>query len=66
MFSRRTRDCESHEWVSTLNAGLRRDLCVVCGRIRMESVEVVTTRLPLFAEARVGETSQRFGVALDG
>ena len=62
MFSRRIPDCEAHAWDTTVHSGLRRDLCAVCGKIRMESVEVVTTRLPLFVEARTGETSHPFGV----
>lgn len=52
MFSRQNSDCATHEWDTTVHSGLRRDLCVICGRIRMESIEVVTTRVPAFAEGR--------------
>ena len=54
MFSRRNPDCENHDWSTTVHSGLRRDLCTICGKIRVESVEVVTTRLPIFAEVHVG------------
>ena len=67
MFSRRSPDCDAHKWDTTVHSGLRRDLCTICGKIRMESVEVVTTKLPLFAESHVRQSStfSPFGVELD-
>jgi hypothetical protein len=40
-FSRNQAECEAHEWISTVNSGLRRDVCTVCGMITMRSVESV-------------------------
>lgn len=37
LLSRKT-DCETHEWTSTVNSGLRRNLCHVCGMINIETV----------------------------
>ncbi len=40
--SRQT-ECETHEWVSTVNSGLRRDVCMVCGSITMHAEDFVVS-----------------------
>lgn len=42
LLSRKT-DCEIHDWMSTVNSGLRRNLCTVCGMINIETVMVELT-----------------------
>lgn len=61
MFTRRNTDCENHEWTTTVHAGLRRDLCSVCGRLQLETVAAVSTRLPIFAESHMDRTFTPFG-----
>ncbi|MEX1005602.1 MAG: hypothetical protein WD990_01055 [Acidimicrobiia bacterium] len=62
IFHRRNPDCDNHDWATTVHSGLRRDLCTNCGKIRMASVEVVTTKLPIFAESHAGQTLAPFGI----
>ncbi len=38
--SRQT-ECETHEWISTVNSGLRRDVCMICGSITVQSEDFV-------------------------
>lgn len=37
ILARRKSDC-IHEWASTVNAGLRRNICQMCGAITLEHV----------------------------
>jgi hypothetical protein len=39
VLTRNQAPCEAHQWISTINSGLRRDVCEVCGMITMSSVE---------------------------
>lgn len=54
MFRRRRRECPAHDWATTVHSGLQRDLCVLCGAIRMTAVDTAATRLPVFAPSPVG------------
>lgn len=38
ILARRKTDCTDHEWVTTVNSGLRRNICQLCGAITLEHV----------------------------
>ncbi len=38
ILTRSKADCTDHEWVSTVNSGLRRNICQVCRAITLEPV----------------------------
>lgn len=35
---RKKTECADHQWMSLITAGLRRDICGVCGKITLEIV----------------------------
>ena len=39
ILNRSKTDCTDHEWVSTVNSGLRRNICQVCRSITLEPVK---------------------------
>lgn len=54
ILSRRKTDCTDHEWASTVNSGLRRSICQVCGVITLE---------PVAQELTVAESLQKVAAA---
>jgi hypothetical protein len=38
ILTRKKIDCETHDWSSTVTAGLRRSICRACGTITLEAV----------------------------
>ena len=38
ILTRKKTDCETHDWSSTVTAGLRRSICSACGTITLEPV----------------------------
>lgn len=41
--SRKKVMCDVHEWMTTVNAGLRRNICRTCGEISLDTVTVDLT-----------------------
>lgn len=51
ILTRKKTDCETHEWSSTVTAGLRRSICHVCGTITLEVVTQELSISPTLREA---------------
>ena len=51
LLARKKTDCETHDWTSTVTAGLRRSLCTVCGTITLEPVTQELNVSPTLLEA---------------
>lgn len=49
ILNRKKTDCDTHDWSSTVTAGLRRRFCSVCGTI---TLEVVSQELSVSATLR--------------
>ena len=55
ILNRKKADCSSHEWTSTVNSGLRRSVCRLCGMISLEAASL---------DLSVPESLQRVSIAI--
>lgn len=51
ILTRKKTDCDTHDWSSTVTAGLRRSICRVCGTITLEVVSQDLSISPTLREA---------------
>ena len=51
ILTRKKTDCETHDWTSTVTAGLRRNICGICGTITLEAVSQELQVSPTLREA---------------
>ena len=51
LLTRKKTPCETHDWSSTVTAGLRRSVCHVCGSITLEPVSQELSISPTLQEA---------------